>query len=108
MELPRRALVLGFRRTGQAVARVLAARGVRRARRRRAATPRALGVDPAAFAGVELRLGAETPALLDGVDLVVPSPGVPRGAPLLRGGGRAAASRCGRRSSWRSGCSTAR
>jgi UDP-N-acetylmuramoylalanine--D-glutamate ligase len=82
MRLPRRVLVLGFRRTGQAVARILAARdcAVRAADAQDAA---ALGVDPARLAGVELRLGAETPALLDDIDLVVPSPGVPRGAPLL-------------------------
>jgi UDP-N-acetylmuramoylalanine--D-glutamate ligase len=83
MELPRRILVIGVRRTGQAVARVLAARGcaVRAADAENAA---ALGVDPAVLPGVELRLGAEPPALLDDVDLVVPSPGVPRAAPLLR------------------------
>lgn len=83
MEPPRRVLVLGVRRTGQAVARVLAARGcaVRAADAQDSAT---LGLDPAALPGVELRLGAETPALLDDVDLVVPSPGVPRDAPLLR------------------------
>ncbi len=82
MRLPRRVLVLGFRRTGQAVARVLAARdcAVRACDAQDAA---ALGVDPARLGGVELRLGAETRALLDDVDLVVPSPGVPRGAPLL-------------------------
>jgi UDP-N-acetylmuramoylalanine--D-glutamate ligase len=83
MELPRRVLVLGVRRTGRAVARVLAARGcaVRAADAQDAA---ALGIDPATLPGVELRLGAESAALLDEVDLVVPSPGVPRGAPPLR------------------------
>jgi UDP-N-acetylmuramoylalanine--D-glutamate ligase len=82
MRLPQRALVVGFRRTGQAVARVLAGRGceVRAADAREDA---ALAAAAAAIPGVELRLGAETPALLDGVELVVPSPGVPRGAPLL-------------------------
>jgi len=82
MELPRTALVIGFRRTGQSVARALAARGVavRAADARDAAT---IGVEPAAWPGVALTLGAEPLALLDGVDLVVPSPGVPRRAPLL-------------------------
>src|SRR5262245_27202826 len=83
MEPPRRVLVLGVRRTGQAVARVLASRGwtVRAADAQDAS---ALGLDPAGLPRVELRLGTETAALLDDVDLVVPSPGVPRGAPLLR------------------------
>src|SRR5207245_1772948 len=76
------ALVLGFQRTGQAVARVLAARGVRVrvADGRPAGT---LGVETRQWTGVELRLGEEGPDLLAGVDLVVPSPGVPRDAPLL-------------------------
>jgi UDP-N-acetylmuramoylalanine--D-glutamate ligase len=78
MDLPRRALVVGYRRTGQAVAATLAARGVRV----RVADPRAVDA-PAAPAGVELRLGEDGPGLLAGIDLVVPSPGVPRDAPLL-------------------------
>jgi len=80
--LPRHALVLGFRRTGQAVARALVRRGVavRVADDQPAA---ALGIDPAAWADVELRLGEDGPALLDGVDVVVPSPGVPRTVPVL-------------------------
>ncbi len=82
MDLPRRALVLGFRRTGQAVARVLATRGCA-VRAADAEDASVLAVDPATVPGVELRLGAETPGLLDDVELVVPSPGVPRGAPLL-------------------------
>src|SRR5207247_2223334 len=81
MDLPRHVLVLGFRRTGQAVAAALAARGVgvRAADARPAA---ALGVTGAP-AGVELRLGEDGPALLAGVELVVPSPGVGRVAPVL-------------------------
>ncbi len=80
--LARRVLVLGFRTTGQAAARVLAARGaaVRVADARPAA---ALGVDASAWGGIELRLGEDGPHLLADVDLVVPSPGVPRTAPLL-------------------------
>jgi UDP-N-acetylmuramoylalanine--D-glutamate ligase len=80
-ELPRSVLVLGLRRTGQAVATALAGRGVR---------VRAADARPAAAlgtvslpAGVELRLGEDRPDLLAGVDLVVPSPGVPRDAPVL-------------------------
>ena len=82
MVLPGRALVIGFGRTGKAVARVLAERGVRV----RVADPQdaaQLGIDPAEWPEVDFRLGDESPALLDSVDLVVPSPGVPRGAPLL-------------------------
>ncbi|HEV7732446.1 MAG TPA: UDP-N-acetylmuramoyl-L-alanine--D-glutamate ligase [Candidatus Binatia bacterium] len=83
MRLPRRALVIGFRRTGQAVARLLASREVA-VRVSDAQTAAQLDLTPAAFAGIELRLGdAGNDALLDGIDLVVPSPGVPREAPLL-------------------------
>jgi len=81
MDLPRHVLVLGFRRTGQAVAAALAARGVR-VRAADARPAAALGVTGAP-AGVELRLGEDGPALLAGVELVVPSPGVPRDAPVL-------------------------
>ena len=81
MDLPHRVLVLGFRRTGQAVAATLAARGVRvRAADVRPATALEVGEAPA---GVELRLGEDGPQLLAGVELVVPSPGVPRDAPVL-------------------------
>ena len=81
MELPGHVLVLGFRRTGRAVAATLAARGVR-VRAADAASAEAVGVT-AAPPGVELRLGEDGPALLAGIDLVVPSPGVPRDAPVL-------------------------
>jgi UDP-N-acetylmuramoylalanine--D-glutamate ligase len=84
----RRVLVIGLGRTGRALARVLAARGDRvhvgdaRARA-------ALGADADALPpGVELRAGSDGPELLDGVDLVVPSPGVPREAPVLVEAGR--------------------
>ncbi len=81
MNLPRHVLVLGFRRTGQAVAAALAARGVR-VRAADARPAAALGVSGMP-AGVELRLGEDGPDLLAGIDLVVPSPGVPRDAPVL-------------------------
>ena len=84
MQMPRRALVVGCRRTGRAVAAMLSARGtqVRMVDARSAA---AIGSDAASLPdGVELRLGEDGPHLLDGVDLVVPSPGVPREAPILR------------------------
>ncbi|MCW5892114.1 MAG: UDP-N-acetylmuramoyl-L-alanine--D-glutamate ligase [bacterium] len=80
--LPRRALVVGFRRTGQAVARVLRDHGVAvRVADARDAT--ALGVEPAAWPDVELRLGTDVADALGDAELVVPSPGVPRGAPVL-------------------------
>jgi UDP-N-acetylmuramoylalanine--D-glutamate ligase len=78
------ALVIGARRTGVAAARFLARRGARV----RLADRSAAGLEEAREAlrgvAVEWRLGEEAPALLDGVDLVVPSPGVPRDAELLR------------------------
>ena len=84
MEMPRRALVVGCRRTGRAVAALLAARGAK-VRVADARSTDALGSDGAPLPdGVELRLGEDGPHLLDGVDLVVPSPGVPREAPILR------------------------
>jgi UDP-N-acetylmuramoylalanine--D-glutamate ligase len=84
MESTRRALVVGFRRTGRAVAALLAARGTR-VRVSDTQPAAALGSEATAVpAGVELRLGEDGPDLLAGIDLVVPSPGVPREAPILR------------------------
>jgi UDP-N-acetylmuramoylalanine--D-glutamate ligase len=79
MRLPRRALVLGLARSGEAAALALARRAVP-----------TVGVDKDADldtgrlveAGVEVRLGTEEVALLDGVDLLVKSPGVPGESPL--------------------------
>jgi UDP-N-acetylmuramoylalanine--D-glutamate ligase len=75
-------LVLGIGRTGKAVARVLAAGGDR-VRIGDARSAIALRVDASDLPGVELCAGSDGPELLDGVDLVVPSPGVPRTAPVL-------------------------
>jgi UDP-N-acetylmuramoylalanine--D-glutamate ligase len=77
--LPDRALVLGLARSGEAAALALARRGVA-----------VVGVDQREHlhagrlreAGVEVVLGADDPELLDGVDLLVKSPGVPPAAPL--------------------------
>jgi UDP-N-acetylmuramoylalanine--D-glutamate ligase len=76
-------LVIGLARTGVAVARFLAARGARvRAVDRRPIGE--LGSEVEALRSIaELRLGTEEPAALDGVALVVPSPGVPADGPLL-------------------------
>jgi len=80
--LPRRALVLGLARTGEAVARVLARRGVAVTAADRKAVDAARAAALAA-AGVVVRAGADDPAVLAGMDLVVPSPGVPADAPVL-------------------------
>jgi UDP-N-acetylmuramoylalanine--D-glutamate ligase len=79
--LPLRALVLGLGATGRAAAVALARRGVNvvgadRSRDVGAAAGRL------AAAGVELRLGSEEESLLEGVELVVKSPGVPIESPL--------------------------
>jgi UDP-N-acetylmuramoylalanine--D-glutamate ligase len=79
VKLPRRALVLGLARSGQAAALALAQRGVPVI-----AVDRAPGLDVGrlAAAGVEVQLGTEEDRLLDGVDLLVKSPGVPGESPL--------------------------
>jgi UDP-N-acetylmuramoylalanine--D-glutamate ligase len=78
--LPHRALVIGLARSGQAAALALARRGVATV-----AADRSPSVDPGrlAGAGVEVRLGTEEESLLEGVELVVKSPGVPGESPLV-------------------------
>ncbi len=78
--LPERVLVLGLARSGRAAALALARRGVAVV-----AADRSLDADPGrlAAAGVEVRLGSEEESLLDGVQLVVKSPGVPAESPLV-------------------------
>jgi UDP-N-acetylmuramoylalanine--D-glutamate ligase len=80
--LPRRALVVGLARSGLAAAEALARRGVSVV-----ATDRLPDVDAGRLGGlgVELRLGTEEEALLEGVELLVKSPGVPAEAPLVAG-----------------------
>ena len=78
--LPERALVLGLARSGVAAALALARRGVE-----------VVGVDRndeleagrLRDHGVEVVLGAEDPALVDDVDLLVKSPGIPSEVPLV-------------------------
>jgi UDP-N-acetylmuramoylalanine--D-glutamate ligase len=71
--------VLGLARSGEAAAVALARRGVRVVGVDR---DESLDVGRLREAGVEVVLGAVDPALLDGVDLLVKSPGVPSEAPL--------------------------
>jgi UDP-N-acetylmuramoylalanine--D-glutamate ligase len=80
--LPARALVVGLARSGVAAAGALARRGVHVL-----AADRSPDIDPGRLAdlGVELRLGTEEEALLEGIDLVVKSPGVPAESPLVAG-----------------------
>jgi UDP-N-acetylmuramoylalanine--D-glutamate ligase len=80
--LPRRALVVGLGRSGLAAAAALARNGIHVV-----ATDRSAGVDAGRLGdlGVELRLGTEEEALLEGVDLVVKSPGVPAESSLVTG-----------------------
>jgi UDP-N-acetylmuramoylalanine--D-glutamate ligase len=73
--------VVGLARSGQAVSRMLAARGERvlgcDARRPE-------GAEGLAEAGVEVSLNVDGTALLDEVRTVVKSPGVPQDAPVVR------------------------
>lgn len=78
---PNRCLVLGAGKTGRSVATFLAARGTRV----RLAERTASAFDVSFVTrGIEARVGDEGADLLDGVDLVVPSPGVPSIHPTLR------------------------
>src|SRR6266516_148183 len=77
--LPRRALVGGLARSGRAAAAALARRGVEVVAADRSDTAEAGRL---AELGVELRLGTEEESLVQGVELVVKSPGVPGASPL--------------------------
>jgi len=78
--LPRRALVLGLARSGEAAALALARRGVSVR-----AVDRKYDLDAGRLleTGVEVILGADDAALVDGMDVLVKSPGVPSEAPLV-------------------------
>jgi UDP-N-acetylmuramoylalanine--D-glutamate ligase len=80
VNLPSSALVVGLARSGQAAALALARRGVRVV-----GVDRREGLDAGrlAEAGVEVRLGTEDEELLQIVELVIKSPGVPGEAPLV-------------------------
>jgi UDP-N-acetylmuramoylalanine--D-glutamate ligase len=74
VRLPRRALVVGLARSGVAAALALARRGVPTVG---ADSATDLDVGRLAEAGVEVQLGSEEEGLLDDVELLVKSPGVP-------------------------------
>jgi UDP-N-acetylmuramoylalanine--D-glutamate ligase len=79
VRLPRRALVVGLARSGEAAALALARRGVATVGADRAAE---LDAGRLAEAGVEVHLGTEEEGLLDDVELLIKSPGVPGSSPL--------------------------
>ena len=86
MELKgKRVMVLGLARTGCAAARFLIEQGAEvRVTDRRSEIE--LSGEMKALAGLPIRffLGGEDPAWLEGVDLLIPSPGVPQENPLLQ------------------------
>jgi UDP-N-acetylmuramoylalanine--D-glutamate ligase len=79
VKLPRRALVVGLGRTGNAAALALARQGVQVVAADR---DRAVDAGRLAEAGVEVRAGSEEKQLLDDIELVVKGPGVPAASPL--------------------------
>jgi UDP-N-acetylmuramoylalanine--D-glutamate ligase len=79
MKLPRRALVIGLARSGEAAALALARHGAEVVAADRSAE---LDIGRLAEAGVEVHAGSEEANLLEGVELVVKSPGVPGESPL--------------------------
>jgi UDP-N-acetylmuramoylalanine--D-glutamate ligase len=79
VKLPRRALVLGLARSGEAAALALVRRDVPTRGVDRASD---LAVGRLAEAGVEIHLGTEEERLLDDVELLIKSPGVPGDVPL--------------------------
>ena len=74
-DLPARVLVLGLARSGRAAAAALRRSGVEVVAHDASTDVDASGVD------ADVHLGEWSDALLDGVGLVVKSPGVPAGAP---------------------------
>ncbi|HTP42144.1 MAG TPA: UDP-N-acetylmuramoyl-L-alanine--D-glutamate ligase [Nitrospiria bacterium] len=82
--VPKRALVVGAGRSGVAVAKALVALGASVVVTDRKPEGE-LGADVAALRrlGVNVAVGAHSPELLAGVELVVVSPGVPSDVPLL-------------------------
>ena len=79
MNLPRRVLVVGLARSGEAAALALAHRDVEVVGADRSGE---VGGGRLAEAGVEVHLGTEEEGLLQGIELVIKSPGVPGESPL--------------------------
>lgn len=78
-------LVIGLARTGSECARFLAQRGARVwVTDRRTAADLKSEIESLEGLGVHYRLGGEEAAWLDGLDYVIPSPGVPQGNTLLQ------------------------
>ncbi len=78
----KRFLVVGLGVAGRAAARVLSEEGARvRASEARTDVE---GLDELRALGVDVRVGRDALEDLEGVDVVVPSPGVPEHAPILR------------------------
>ena len=76
----RRVLVVGLATSGRAAVRALLADGARV----RAIEARSdADVDDLRDLGAEVRLGPHGDADLDGIDLVIPSPGIAQGAPII-------------------------
>lgn len=72
-------LVIGLARTGRECVRFLAQRGATvRVNDRRGIEELKPEIESLAALAVDYRLGGEEPSWLDGVDFVIPSPGVPR------------------------------
>jgi len=80
----KRVLVIGLARTGVATALFCAARGATvTATDTRSAEELAEAIEKLGEAGVSLQLGKHRANILEGQQLVIPSPGVPADAPLL-------------------------
>ena len=80
--------VVGLARTGSAVVRFCLARGAKvTALERSSETIARVAETALRDAGAEVILGPEADRLPDGIDLVIPSPGVPPAAPILRASG---------------------
>jgi UDP-N-acetylmuramoylalanine--D-glutamate ligase len=81
----KRVLVIGLARTGVATALLCASRGASvSATDIRSAEQLGDVVNKLSAAGVRLKLGESSPGILEGQELVVPSPGVPADASLLQ------------------------
>lgn len=82
-------LVIGLKRTGVSVARFVASRGGRvRVADRQESAALAKERESLAHIDYELWTGENVEDALTGVDFVIPSPGVPMSAPLLRAAGK--------------------